>query len=44
VVAEGKDFIVREAVIMKDEITEIITFVPKQKVSFHGHSALRADL
>ncbi|TMQ33041.1 MAG: DUF1857 family protein [Planctomycetota bacterium] len=35
VVAEGKDFIVREAVIMKDDITEIVTFVPKRKVSFH---------
>lgn len=35
VVAEGKDFIVREAVIMKDELTEIVTFVPQQKVSFH---------
>jgi Domain of unknown function (DUF1857) len=35
VVAEGKDFIVRDAVIMKDEITEIVTFAPKRKVSFH---------
>jgi hypothetical protein len=35
VVAEGKDFIVREAVIMKDEITEVVTFAPKRKVSFH---------
>jgi len=35
VVAEGNDFIVREAVIMKDEITEIVTFAPKRKVSFH---------
>ena len=35
VVAEGKDFIVREAVILNDEIAEIITFAPKQKVSFH---------
>ena len=35
VVAEGKDFIVREAVIMNEEITEIVTFAPKQKVSFH---------
>ena len=35
VVAEGADFIVRDAVIMKDEITEIITFIPNQRVSFH---------
>ena len=35
VVAEGEDFIVRDAVIMKDEITEIVTFAPKRKVSFH---------
>ena len=35
VVAEGKDFIVREAVIMGDEITEVVTFAPMQKVSFH---------
>jgi hypothetical protein len=35
VVAEGKDFIVRDAVIMKDDITEIVTFAPKRKVSFH---------
>ena len=35
VIAEGIDYIVREAVIMNDAITEIITFAPKQKVSFH---------
>jgi hypothetical protein len=35
VVPEGTDFIVREAVIMNDELTEIITFAPNQKVSFH---------
>ena len=35
VVAEGKDFIVREAVIWGDELTEIVTFAPKHKVSFH---------
>ena len=35
VVAEGRDFIMRDAVIMNDEITEIVTFAPKQKVSFH---------
>ena len=41
VVAEGTDFIVRDAVIMKDEITEIITFAPKQKVSFHQFKSPR---
>jgi hypothetical protein len=35
VVAEGKGFIVREAVILGDEITEIVTFAPMRKVSFH---------
>ena len=35
VVAEGKDFIVREAVIWGDELTEIVSFAPKHKVSFH---------
>lgn len=35
VIAEGKDFIVREAVIQGHEITEIVTFAPKHKVSFH---------
>ena len=35
VVAEGKDFIVRKAVILKDEITEIVTFAQQRKVSFH---------
>jgi hypothetical protein len=35
VVAEGKDFLVREAVILGDELTEIVTFAPKHKVSFH---------
>jgi hypothetical protein len=35
VVAEGKDFIVREAVILGDELTEIVTCAPKHKVSFH---------
>jgi hypothetical protein len=41
VVAEGDDFIVREAVIMNDELTEIITFIPKQKVSFHQFKSPR---
>ena len=31
VVAEGTDFIVREAVIMKDELTEIITFAQTRR-------------
>lgn len=35
VVAEGDGFIVREAVIMNDELTEIVTFAPQRKVSFH---------
>lgn len=35
VVAEGRDFIMRDAVIMNDEITEIVTFAPLRKVSFH---------
>src|SRR5881628_1561301 len=30
VVAEGTDFTVREAVIMNDELTEIITFAPNR--------------
>ena len=41
VVAEGTDFIVRDAVIMNDEITEIITFAPQQKVSFHQFKSPR---
>jgi hypothetical protein len=41
VVAEGTDFIVREAVIMNDELTEIITFAPNQKVSFHQFKSRR---
>jgi hypothetical protein len=35
VVAEGDGFIVREAVILNDELTEIVTFAPRRKVSFH---------
>src|SRR5258705_2515474 len=35
VVAEGDGFIVREAVILGEELTEIVTFVPQRKVSFH---------
>jgi hypothetical protein len=34
-VAEGKDFIVREAVILGDALMEIVTFAPQHKVSFH---------
>jgi hypothetical protein len=41
VVAEGTDFIVRNAVIMNDELTEIITFAPNQKVSFHQFKSPR---
>ncbi|QEE30722.1 DUF1857 family protein [Terriglobus albidus] len=35
VVQEGKDFIVREAIIFKESLTEIVTFEPMTKVSFH---------
>jgi acetylaranotin biosynthesis cluster protein L len=35
VVAEGDGFLVREAVILGDELTEIVTFAPQRKVSFH---------
>ncbi|UCV17743.1 SRPBCC family protein [Ferribacterium limneticum] len=35
VVGEGKNFIVREAVIFDDDITEIVSFKPMEKVSFH---------
>lgn len=35
VVAEGEGFIKREAVIMNDAITELVSFLPEKKVSFH---------
>lgn len=35
VVAEGDNFIVRDAVIMNDPIREIVSFKPNDKVSFH---------
>lgn len=35
VIAEGPNFIMREAVIMNEEITELVSFIPMQKVSFH---------
>lgn len=35
VVLEGKDYIMRQAVILNDEITEFVTFEPQRKVSFH---------
>jgi hypothetical protein len=35
VVAEGQDCIVPEAVILGDALTEIVTFAPQHKVSFH---------
>ena len=35
VVQKGEDFIVREAVIFKENLTEIVTFEPMTKVSFH---------
>jgi len=36
VAAEGEDFIVREAVILHDELTEVITFIPKLKLIARG--------
>jgi len=35
VVAEGPNYIIRDAVIMNDELVEFISFVPLKKVSFH---------
>lgn len=35
VVQEGQDFIVRDAIIQKENLTEIVTFEPMSKVSFH---------
>jgi len=35
VVAEGDGFIVREAVIWNEPLTEIVSFAPQHKVSFH---------
>ncbi|HWO25933.1 MAG TPA: AtaL-like protein [Kofleriaceae bacterium] len=35
VVAEGDGFLMREAVILGNELTEIVTFAPQHKVSFH---------
>ena len=35
VVAEGDGFIVREAEILGNALTEIVTFAPQRKVSFH---------
>lgn len=35
IVQEGDGFIVREAVIFKETLTEIVTFEPMAKVSFH---------
>jgi len=35
VVAEGDGFLVREVVILNDELTEIVSFAPQRKVSFH---------
>jgi hypothetical protein len=35
VVAEGDGFLVREAVIWNEELTEIVSFLPRRKVSFH---------
>lgn len=35
VVAEGENFIIRDAVIMNDQIREFVSFQPHDKVSFH---------
>ena len=35
VIFEGQGYIIREATILNDDITEIVTFEPKTKVSFH---------
>lgn len=35
VVVDGEEFIVREATILGDDLSEIITFEPQRKVSFH---------
>ena len=35
VLFEGKDHLMREAVILGDTLHEFVSFVPKQKVSFH---------
>lgn len=35
VVAEGKEFIVREATVLGRDVSELITFEPQTKVSFH---------
>ncbi len=35
VVGEGDGYIVREATIMGDDLSEIVTFEPQSKVSFH---------
>ena len=41
VVAEGDGYIVREATILGDDLSEIITFEPKHKVSFHQFDSPR---
>ena len=41
VIGEGKDYIVREATIMGDDLSEIVTFESKSKVSFHQFESPR---
>lgn len=41
VVLEGNDYIMREAVILNDALTEFVTFEPQYKVSFHKISGPR---
>lgn len=38
---EGEGFIVRQATILGDDLSEIITFEPKSKVSFHQFNSPR---
>ena len=41
VIGEGKDYIVREATIIGDDLSEIVTFKPMSKVSFHQFDSPR---
>lgn len=41
VVSEGAGYFVREATILGDDLSEIITFEPKSKVSFHQFDSPR---
>ncbi|WP_257454221.1 SRPBCC family protein [Archangium lipolyticum] len=41
VVVDGEEYIIREATIMGDDVSEIITFEPRTKVSFHQNKGPR---